>query len=279
MRVEGEGFRLFQFLDLELVVSGGSSGVGLSIALFFRVVQDTSDIVSRITQYILGVNCVYQLFIVEVMLIYKQKRYFVGFGFGWGMGRRESILFRVVDVGYLWLLFLRGFLCYGGFYSAFAVQFFWGTLGVLWDGVGKFGGRRMGFKLGSFWFFLIKDFLLILSQNQNESYFFVLFLDVLEFFVIKVKSIVVRVFSFQQGFVFWNLGLSFFYSLGFLAGDIFLFWLEQDGGQLWVGVKFRGGLVVWFGVGEVGVFFWLGFGCSGCFGECCVGKGLVSVGE
>ncbi|XP_034499220.1 phosphofurin acidic cluster sorting protein 2 isoform X7 [Ailuropoda melanoleuca] len=36
--------------------------------------QDTPDIVSRITQYIAGANCAYQLPIAEAMLTYKQKR-------------------------------------------------------------------------------------------------------------------------------------------------------------------------------------------------------------
>ncbi|XP_074182849.1 phosphofurin acidic cluster sorting protein 2 isoform X1 [Rhinolophus sinicus] len=37
-------------------------------------VQDTPDIVSRITQYIAGANCAHQLPIAEAMLTYKQKR-------------------------------------------------------------------------------------------------------------------------------------------------------------------------------------------------------------
>ncbi|XP_036286221.1 phosphofurin acidic cluster sorting protein 2 isoform X4 [Pipistrellus kuhlii] len=37
-------------------------------------VQDTLDIVSRITQYIAGANCAHQLPIAEAMLTYKQKR-------------------------------------------------------------------------------------------------------------------------------------------------------------------------------------------------------------
>ncbi|XP_012579960.1 PREDICTED: phosphofurin acidic cluster sorting protein 2 isoform X2 [Condylura cristata] len=37
-------------------------------------VQDTPDIVSRITQYISGANCAHQLPIAEAMLTYKQKR-------------------------------------------------------------------------------------------------------------------------------------------------------------------------------------------------------------
>ncbi|KFO22312.1 Phosphofurin acidic cluster sorting protein 2 [Fukomys damarensis] len=37
------------------------------------VVQDTPDIVSRITQYIAGANCAHQLPIAEAMLTYKQK--------------------------------------------------------------------------------------------------------------------------------------------------------------------------------------------------------------
>ncbi|EHH28225.1 hypothetical protein EGK_18614 [Macaca mulatta] len=44
-------------------------------------VQDTPDIVSRITQYIAGANCAHQLPIAEAMLTYKQKR--LGFP-GWG---------------------------------------------------------------------------------------------------------------------------------------------------------------------------------------------------
>lgn len=39
-----------------------------------RAVQDTPDIVSRITQYIAGANCAHQLPIAEAMLTYKQKR-------------------------------------------------------------------------------------------------------------------------------------------------------------------------------------------------------------
>ncbi|XP_049561412.1 phosphofurin acidic cluster sorting protein 2 isoform X8 [Orcinus orca] len=39
-----------------------------------RAVQDTPDIVSRITQYISGANCAHQLPIAEAMLTYKQKR-------------------------------------------------------------------------------------------------------------------------------------------------------------------------------------------------------------
>ncbi|XP_073656059.1 phosphofurin acidic cluster sorting protein 2 isoform X1 [Tursiops truncatus] len=38
-----------------------------------RAVQDTPDIVSRITQYISGANCAHQLPIAEAMLTYKQK--------------------------------------------------------------------------------------------------------------------------------------------------------------------------------------------------------------
>ncbi|XP_047398048.1 phosphofurin acidic cluster sorting protein 2 isoform X9 [Sciurus carolinensis] len=37
-------------------------------------VQDTPDIVSRVTQYIAGANCAHQLPIAEAMLTYKQKR-------------------------------------------------------------------------------------------------------------------------------------------------------------------------------------------------------------
>lgn len=40
-----------------------------------RAVQDTPDIVSRITQYISGANCAHPLPIAEAMLTYKQKRY------------------------------------------------------------------------------------------------------------------------------------------------------------------------------------------------------------
>lgn len=39
-----------------------------------RAVQDTPDIVARITQYIAGANCAHQLPIAEAMLTYKQKR-------------------------------------------------------------------------------------------------------------------------------------------------------------------------------------------------------------
>lgn len=45
-----------------------------------RAVQDTPDIVSRITQYISGANCAHQLPIAEAMLTYKQKRYLLGPG-------------------------------------------------------------------------------------------------------------------------------------------------------------------------------------------------------
>uniref|UniRef100_A0A8V5HB17 Uncharacterized protein n=1 Tax=Melopsittacus undulatus TaxID=13146 RepID=A0A8V5HB17_MELUD len=38
-------------------------------------VQETPDVVSRITQYIAGANCAHQLPIAEAMLTYKQKRY------------------------------------------------------------------------------------------------------------------------------------------------------------------------------------------------------------
>uniref|UniRef100_A0A8C4VUE4 Phosphofurin acidic cluster sorting protein 2 n=1 Tax=Gopherus evgoodei TaxID=1825980 RepID=A0A8C4VUE4_9SAUR len=40
-------------------------------------VQETPDIVSRITQYIAGANCAHQLPIAEAMLTYKQKRYVI----------------------------------------------------------------------------------------------------------------------------------------------------------------------------------------------------------
>uniref|UniRef100_A0A8D0GD34 Phosphofurin acidic cluster sorting protein 2 n=1 Tax=Sphenodon punctatus TaxID=8508 RepID=A0A8D0GD34_SPHPU len=40
-------------------------------------VQETPDIVSRITQYIAGANCAHQLPIAEAMLTYKQKRYII----------------------------------------------------------------------------------------------------------------------------------------------------------------------------------------------------------
>lgn len=53
-----------------------------------RAVQDTPDIVSRITQYIAGANCAHQLPIAEAMLTYKQKRYLAG---PWaGRGVREG---------------------------------------------------------------------------------------------------------------------------------------------------------------------------------------------
>lgn len=51
-----------------------------------RAVQDTPDIVSRITQYISGANCAHQLPIAEAMLTYKQKRYLLGPGWVWGGG-------------------------------------------------------------------------------------------------------------------------------------------------------------------------------------------------
>lgn len=53
-------------------------------------VQDTPDIVSRITQYISGANCAHQLPIAEAMLTYKQKRYLLGPGQAWGGDRRTS---------------------------------------------------------------------------------------------------------------------------------------------------------------------------------------------
>lgn len=49
-------------------------------------VQDTPDIVSRITQYIAGANCAHQLPIAEAMLTYKQKRYLPGRWAGQGVG-------------------------------------------------------------------------------------------------------------------------------------------------------------------------------------------------
>lgn len=51
-----------------------------------RAVQDTPDIVSRITQYIAGANCAHQLPIAEAMLTYKQKRYLAGPWPGLGAG-------------------------------------------------------------------------------------------------------------------------------------------------------------------------------------------------
>ncbi|XP_074987549.1 phosphofurin acidic cluster sorting protein 2 isoform X6 [Caretta caretta] len=42
--------------------------------LIIPLVQETPDIVSRITQYIAGANCAHQLPIAEAMLTYKQKR-------------------------------------------------------------------------------------------------------------------------------------------------------------------------------------------------------------
>ena len=53
-------------------------------------VQDTPDIVSRITQYISGANCAHQLPIAEAMLTYKQKRYLLGPGQAWGGDRCTS---------------------------------------------------------------------------------------------------------------------------------------------------------------------------------------------
>lgn len=52
-------------------------------------VQDTPDIVSRITQYISGANCAHQLPIAEAMLTYKQKRYLPGRQV-WGGDHRPS---------------------------------------------------------------------------------------------------------------------------------------------------------------------------------------------
>uniref|UniRef100_A0A670IE64 Phosphofurin acidic cluster sorting protein 2 n=1 Tax=Podarcis muralis TaxID=64176 RepID=A0A670IE64_PODMU len=42
-----------------------------------NAVQESPDIVSRITQYLVGANCAHQLPIAEAMLTYKQKRYIV----------------------------------------------------------------------------------------------------------------------------------------------------------------------------------------------------------
>lgn len=47
-----------------------------------HAVQDTLDVVSRVTQYIAGANCAHQLPIAEAMLTYKQKRYLEGPGLG-----------------------------------------------------------------------------------------------------------------------------------------------------------------------------------------------------
>lgn len=55
-----------------------------------RAVQDTPDIVSRITQYIAGANCAHQLPIAEAMLTYKQKRYLAGCWPGWVQGLQEG---------------------------------------------------------------------------------------------------------------------------------------------------------------------------------------------
>lgn len=54
-----------------------------------RAVQDTLDIVSRVTQYIAGANCAHQLPIAEAMLTYKQKRYLGGPSLG-SEGRRQG---------------------------------------------------------------------------------------------------------------------------------------------------------------------------------------------
>lgn len=51
-----------------------------------RAVQDTLDIVSRVTQYIAGANCAHQLPIAEAMLTYKQKRYLGGPAWAVGAG-------------------------------------------------------------------------------------------------------------------------------------------------------------------------------------------------
>lgn len=39
-------------------------------------VQESPDVVSRVTQYMLGATAAHQLPIAEAMLTYKQKRYF-----------------------------------------------------------------------------------------------------------------------------------------------------------------------------------------------------------
>lgn len=54
-------------------------------------VQDTPDIVSRITQYISGANCAHQLPIAEAMLTYKQKRYWHGLGRAGGKGQEAEL--------------------------------------------------------------------------------------------------------------------------------------------------------------------------------------------
>lgn len=40
----------------------------------YPAVQDSPDVVSRVTQYMLGANRAHQLPIAEAMLTYKQKR-------------------------------------------------------------------------------------------------------------------------------------------------------------------------------------------------------------
>ncbi len=44
------------------------------LSLSSPAVQDSPDVVSRVTQYMLGANRAHQLPIAEAMLTYKQKR-------------------------------------------------------------------------------------------------------------------------------------------------------------------------------------------------------------
>lgn len=43
-------------------------------SVFFRAAQENPDVVSRVTQYMVGANGAHQLPIAEAMLTYKQKR-------------------------------------------------------------------------------------------------------------------------------------------------------------------------------------------------------------
>lgn len=52
--------------------SYGREGVVTAVSC---TVQESPDVVSRVTQYMLGANGAHQLPIAEAMLTYKQKRY------------------------------------------------------------------------------------------------------------------------------------------------------------------------------------------------------------
>lgn len=59
---------------LSLLAAAACKGVPLNCAASSSAAQEGLDVVSRVTQYMLGANGAHQLPIAEAMLTYKQKR-------------------------------------------------------------------------------------------------------------------------------------------------------------------------------------------------------------